>query len=254
MMASVPGIIHRPSPNFGPRADNRAPDMLLLHYTGMRTAQEALARLCDPAAQVSAHYLIDEDGSLYKLVEDDRRAWHAGVAHWEGDPDVNSRSIGIELVNPGHEFGYRPFPEPQIKRLIALAHDLLARYPIAPWHILGHSDVAPARKTDPGELFPWARLAEEGIGLFPYVADEAAHSLSDPMDAPCHETITELTDLLSGFGYGLPQKNQNSPGLEDIIRAAQRHWTPKTVTGVVNAPLLAILRALCAIKAAAPSA
>ncbi len=145
-------LIQRPSPNHDERT---APvDMLVLHYTGMASGQAALDRLCDPAAKVSAHYTIDEDGTVYAHVAEARRAWHAGLSHWAGVDNVNARSIGIELVNPGHEYGYRAFPDAQIAALIELGRDILAHHAIAPSHVLGHSDVAPARKEDPGELFP----------------------------------------------------------------------------------------------------
>lgn len=158
-------MIERPSPNFGERAGGVNPSLVILHYTGMRTAEEALARMCDPAAEVSAHYCIDEDGTLYRLVPEDKRAWHAGVSIWKGETDINSHSIGIELVNPGHEWGYRPFTEAQYEALIPLLQDIMARYGIPPANVLGHSDVAPGRKTDPGELFDWARLAAAGVAL-----------------------------------------------------------------------------------------
>jgi len=145
-------VIDMPSPNFGPRRGGPV-DMLILHYTGMNSAEDALARLCDPAAEVSAHYLIDQRGIIYRLVDEQCRAWHAGIACWAGETDINNRSIGIELVNPGHEFGYEPFPPRQMAALIALGQAIVERHPIPPWRVLGHSDVAPARKTDPGELF-----------------------------------------------------------------------------------------------------
>ena len=149
------------SPNFNERIGYVAPTMIVIHYTGMKTAQDALERLCDPAAEVSAHYVIDEDGTLYQLVEEDKRAWHAGVSEWEGETDINSASIGIELVNPGHEFGYREFPPEQMEALSELCKDIMARHDIGT--VLGHSDVAPERKQDPGELFDWGWLAEQGI-------------------------------------------------------------------------------------------
>ncbi|MGE4529478.1 MAG: N-acetylmuramoyl-L-alanine amidase, partial [Rhodospirillaceae bacterium] len=158
------------SPNHDARPAGAPVDMLVLHYTGMETAAAALARLCDPAAKVSAHYLIDEDGAVHALVAEDRRAWHAGVSAWRGEADVNARSIGIELVNPGHEFGYRDFPARQIDALADLCREILARHPIPPRNVVGHSDVAPRRKTDPGERFPWPALAKLGIGLAPQPA------------------------------------------------------------------------------------
>lgn len=199
-------LIQRPSPNHDERT---APaDMLVLHYTGMVSGQAALERLCDPAAKVSAHYTIDEDGTVYAHVAEDRRAWHAGVSHWAGVDNVNARSIGIELVNPGHEFGYRAFPDAQIAALIELVRDILTRHAIAPSHVLGHSDVAPARKDDPGELFPWKRLADEGIGLWPqHAAGEVG------------------AEALVDYGY-----DPNAP-LDKVITAFQRHFRPQKLDG-----------------------
>jgi N-acetylmuramoyl-L-alanine amidase len=164
--------IEHPSPNQDDRGGAKI-DMLVLHYTGMTSGGAALARLCDPAARVSAHYTIDEDGTVYAMVPEARRAWHAGVSRWAGARDINARSIGIELVNPGHEFGYRAFGDAQIAALVALGQGILQRHAIASWRVLGHSDVAPARKDDPGELFPWQRLAEAGIGLWPAHGEDA---------------------------------------------------------------------------------
>ena len=157
----------RRSPNFDARLDGQAVDMLVFHYTGMSSRDDALDRLCNPAAKVSAHYVIDENGAVTALVNETKRAWHAGVAGWRGVRDVNGASIGVELVNPGHEYGYRPFPEAQMAACEALALDILSRWPIPPRNVVGHSDVATGRKTDPGELFDWARLAAAGIGLWP---------------------------------------------------------------------------------------
>ncbi len=154
---------HRPSPSFDTRPEGTRIDMLVLHYTGMDSAEAALARLLDPGVEVSAHYLIDEDGHVVRLVEECWRAWHAGVASWRGSADINARSIGIELVNPGHEFGYRPFPKAQMAALIELAGDILARFPEIPArNVVAHSDVAPTRKMDPGELFDWRLVARRG--------------------------------------------------------------------------------------------
>jgi N-acetylmuramoyl-L-alanine amidase len=200
----------RRSPNHGPRA--AAVDMLILHYTGMVSAASALERLCKPGSQVSAHYLIDEDGTVWRLVDEARRAWHAGASSWRDRSDINSASIGIELVNPGHEFGYRPFPEAQIGALETLARDILARHPIPPRHVLGHSDVAPERKQDPGEFFPWARLARAGIGLWP------EPPLPPPPDLP------EMRRLLGAIGYGVAHE-------ADTLRAFQRHFRPARCDG-----------------------
>lgn len=199
-------MIQRPSPNHEPRRGGIAPDMIVLHYTDMESAGAALARLTDPASKVSAHYLIDEDGTLYVLVAEERRAFHAGLSFWAGERDVNSRSIGIELQNPGHSLGYRAFPDAQIEALIALIGAIRSRHVVPHAHILGHSDVAPDRKIDPGELFPWARLAAAGIGLWPRPAQAA------PGDLP---------GLLSEIGY--------DPDARDRIAAFQRRFRPARI-------------------------
>ena len=159
-------ITRRPSPNYEDRRGGEHPWMIVIHYTGMRTGQAALDRLCDPQARVSAHYMIEETGEIFALVEEAHRAWHAGTAQWKGETDVNSVSIGIELVNPGHEWGYRAFPEAQIDALIVLIRAIRSRHGIAPEDIVGHEDVAPGRKQDPGDLFPWdqvrGRISEVG--------------------------------------------------------------------------------------------
>ncbi|MCP5366937.1 MAG: N-acetylmuramoyl-L-alanine amidase [Hyphomicrobiales bacterium] len=205
--------------------------MLVLHYTGMRTAAAALDRLCDPAAKVSAHYLVDEDGAVHALVAEDRRAWHAGVASWRGAADVNGRSVGIELVNPGHEFGYRPFPDAQMAALADLARGVLARHPIPPRNVVGHSDVAPDRKQDPGELFDWQWLAGQGIGLWP--------------GAPLAGEEGDAEPLLRAYGYG--------SGDGAAVAAFQRHFRPARVDGAADAETLGLLRALLAQVAAGPA-
>jgi N-acetylmuramoyl-L-alanine amidase len=206
-------IIERPSPNHDAR--ERGIDMLVLHYTGMKTAEDALARLCDPAAKVSAHYTIDRDGTVYVHVDEARRAWHAGVSYWAGARDVNARSVGIELVNPGHEFGYEPFAAEQIEVLIDLAGEIMQRHCILPARVVGHSDVAPARKTDPGELFPWAQLADYGIGLWP------GHS-TKALRLPIETALGEI-------GYGVPP-HVDWP-LDAAIAAFQRRFLPHAITG-----------------------
>lgn len=197
--------------------------MLVLHYTGMETAAAALDRLCDPAAEVSAHYLIDEDGAVYCLVPEDRRAWHAGVSCWRGGRDVNDRSIGIELVNPGHEFGYRPFPETQMAALRGLARTILKRHPIPPRNVVGHSDVAPARKQDPGELFDWQRLARWGIGLWP---PEDPEQETQPDRA-----VEEIQAMLARYGYDVPASGVLDTATQAGIAAFQRHFRPRRVDG-----------------------
>ena len=216
------------SPNFNRRTSGIALDYIILHYTGMKDAAMALTRLRDPTAQVSAHYLIDEDGTITPLVDEANRAWHAGQSFWRGITDLNSASIGIELVNPGHEFGYRPFPPPQIAALKKLLPKIIARHTLnAVSCLLAHSDIAPARKQDPGELFPWQELAQEGLGLWPELkaADDKAM------------TETEATFLLSTIGY-------DTTTLHDALRAFQRRYCPASLTGNLDSRTAAFLRAL----------
>ena len=217
-----------PSPNFDARAKNTPVDILVLHYTGMQSAADAVARLCDPEAKVSAHYTVDEDGTIYAHVPEDSRAWHAGLSYWAGARDINARSIGIEIVNPGHEFGYRSFPDRQIEAVIALALDVFARFPIPPERVLGHSDVAPARKMDPGELFPWGALSLEGVGLWP-------QTRKTRLDVP-------FTDGLRAFGYGLRPEMDVADAT--VTEAFQRHWRPARIDGVADRECEAILAAL----------
>lgn len=198
------------SPNFGKRL--LPLDMIVLHYTGMRSAGEALERLCDPAAGVSAHYLIEQDGTLHTLVDPAHRAWHAGVSSWEGEGDVNSRSVGIELVNPGHQWGYEAFPKAQMEALLPLLAALTRRYQIAPTAIWGHSDVAPMRKEDPGEKFPWAQLARHGFGLWPRPGSVRMRS-------------DEPQSLLEYLGYGAVSQAE----FLSIQQAFKRHFRPHTI-------------------------
>ena len=159
-------FIETPSPNVDDRG--REIDMIVLHYTGMKSGEAARERLCDTASKVSAHYLVEENGDIYRLVDEENRAWHAGVSSWQGDTEINARSIGIEIVNPGHEFGYREFPDAQINAVIDLIADIRNRRNISPALVLGHADVAPRRKEDPGEKFPWSLLAASGHCITPY--------------------------------------------------------------------------------------
>ena len=213
------------SPNFDDRPPSTPVDMLVLHYTGMESAEAALDRLCDPQAKVSAHYVIDEDGAVAPLVEEHSRSWHAGRALWRGETDINARSIGVELVNPGHEFGYRDFTDDQMAALKDLALDILARHPIPARNVVGHSDVAPRRKTDPGELFDWAGLAEAGVGLWPGGA-EAAEADQD-----------QVLEWLRAYGYDTAEGPQ-------AISAFQRHFRPETVDGRADGQTAGLIRAL----------
>ncbi|MBJ7410701.1 MAG: N-acetylmuramoyl-L-alanine amidase [Phenylobacterium sp.] len=234
-------VIEAPSPNFDPRTVT--PSILVLHYTGMRTGEEAIARLRDPEAKVSSHYVVEEDGRIFRLVPEERRAWHAGVSYWRGRRNVNGDSIGIEIVNPGHEFGYRPFPEAQVAAVIALTADIRTRWTIEDRDIVGHSDVAPARKDDPGELFPWKRLAEAGHGLWA----EAPPAPGQPIGEG--ETGAAVFALQAGFtrlGYDLPPSGTFDADTATVVRAFQRHWRPERVDGIADgetrARLIALLR------------
>lgn len=231
-------MIERESPNFDARPAGTKIDILLLHYTGMQSAAAALERLCDPAAKVSAHYVIEEDGRTYRLVPEEMRAWHAGVSHWAGASDINARSIGIELVNPGHEFGYRAFPAAQMQALTALCRDILRRRPISPARVLGHSDVAPSRKEDPGELFDWRGLAAAGIGLWP----------DTPQTPDATPDIGDIQQMLHDFGYGIARSGVLDEESRKVLRAFQRHFRPSRLSGEADAECAGILRALLDLK------
>jgi len=213
------------SPNFNDRPDDLKIDMLVIHYTGMRSCQAALQRLCDPQAKVSCHYLIDEDGTVCRLVDEDKRAWHAGVAWWRGAFDINARSIGIELVNPGHEFGYRDFPDGQMIALQGLARGIVRRHAIPARNVVGHGDVSPTRKQDPGERFDWRRLAAAGVGLW---VDDGV-----PVSVPNED----MSAMLSAFGYDVSDLNA-------AIIAFQRHFRPALVNGQGDPQTAGVLKAL----------
>jgi N-acetylmuramoyl-L-alanine amidase len=216
---------HSPSPNCNERA--LPVSMVVLHYTGMQTGEEALARLCDAEAQVSAHYLIEEDGAVHALVPEHKRAWHAGRSYWRGITDVNSASVGIELVNPGHEWGYRPFPDAQLAALLPLLADIVQRHDVPRANVVGHSDVAPARKEDPGELFDWDLLAAHRLALrTPRVR----------MPSP-FENDGAFTLALERWGYDIAD-------IPAAVRAFQRRWRPHKLDGVIDGEISAMLFAL----------
>jgi N-acetylmuramoyl-L-alanine amidase len=226
--------ISRPSPNHGPRPEGVAIDILLVHYTGMPTGAEALERLCDVQAQVSAHYLIEEDGTVFSLVPEDRRAWHAGAGYWRGERDINSRSVGVELVNPGHEWGYRPFPDSQMAAFAALARGIMDRHGISPHRVLAHSDVAPSRKEDPGELFGWRGLAAQGVGFWPTPGARD--------DGPGY-AVAEAQALLGRFGYEVEPTGLLDPQTRVAATAFQRHFIPDRVGYGLDAAFMRVLRA-----------
>jgi N-acetylmuramoyl-L-alanine amidase len=227
------GIIEAPSPNFDER---KLPvTMLVLHYTGMEDAASAIAWLRNPEAKVSCHYLVSEDGQVLRLVDEEKRAWHAGRSYWRGVTDVNSASIGIEIVNPGHEFGYRPFPEQQMNALIPLVADIVKRHNIRPPYVVGHSDIAPTRKEDPGELFDWARLAKLGLAM-----ERPTKNLIDPM----------WTD--GGFLLALERYGYDVRDREAAVRAFQRRFRPEHLDGRIDGECRAILLGLLLDPRSAP--
>lgn len=218
-------IIEAPSPNFDER---RLPvSMIVLHYTGMQDAESAIARLRDPEAKVSSHYVVAEDGTILRLVDEDKRAWHAGRSHWRGTEDINSASVGIEIVNPGHEFGYRPFPDAQIASVIPLVAEIKARHSVTRGNIVGHSDIAPARKQDPGELFPWHSLARLRLAL-----PRPTKNLVDP-----GWTDAGFLMALERFGYDVTEP-------EAAVTAFQRRFRPELIDGEIDMECRCLLLAL----------
>lgn len=217
-------LVHRENPSPNHSARTLPVSMVVLHYTGMQNGEEAEARLTDPEAKVSAHYLIHENGEVVSLVPEHRRAWHAGRSFWRGITDVNSASIGIELVNPGHEWGYRPFPDAQMEALLPLLARIVREYDIPRANVVGHSDVAPARKEDPGELFDWPLLARHKLALpIPEVA------LGDPFD-----NAGAVLLALERFGYDVTDGRA-------AVTAFQRRWRPSLIDGEIDLAIGAIL-------------
>lgn len=218
-------MIWTPSPNFDER---KLPiSILVMHYTGMKDAASAINWLANPEAKVSAHYVVTEDGQIVSMVKEEDRAWHAGRGYWRGIEDVNSASIGIEIVNPGHEWGYVPFPEEQMDAVTRLAHDIVKRHGIAPTNVIGHSDLAPARKQDPGELFDWDRLARHGIAL-----KKPSLNRGEP----------PWTD--GGFMLALERFGYDITAAEDAVRAFQRRFRPKNIDGVIDGECRTLLLSL----------
>ena len=231
-----------PSPNHDPRAAR--PDILVLHYTGMATGAEALARLRDPVAKVSSHYLVHEDGGTVQLVPEARRAWHAGAGAWAGATDVNGLSIGVEIVNGGHAGGLPPFPGVQVEAVIALSRDIVARWGIRPERVLAHSDIAPERKEDPGERFPWDRLARAGIGHWVAPAPFGDGRFLSPGEEG--RPVEALQAMLALYGYDCPVTGRYDPRTAAVVTAFQRHFRPGKVDGVADASTITTLRDLLA--------
>jgi N-acetylmuramoyl-L-alanine amidase len=234
-------FLEAPSPNFDART--APPSVLVLHYTGMQSGREALDWLRNPESKVSSHYLVEEDGSVFRLVPEERRAWHAGQSYWRGRRNLNGDSIGIEIVNPGHEWGYRAFPEAQIAAVTALAADIRTRWTIEDRDIVGHSDVAPARKQDPGELFPWKRLAEAGHGIWAEAPAAPGAAIGEGEEGAA---VFALQAGLTRLGFDLPPSGKFDAETTTVVRAFQRHWRPERVDGVADgetrARLIALLR------------
>ena len=242
-----------PSPNQDDRPADTPIDMLILHYTGMRTAREAIDRLRDPIARVSSHYVVDEDGAVLRLVPEERCAFHAGISYWRGHTGLNGRSIGIEIVNPGHEWGYRDFPVLQLAAVCDLCLAILAEYPIPARNVVAHSDVAPDRKQDPGEKFDWGSLAANGVGLWPEQVPDlgvlgAAHDAA---------ALIEVRAALAAIGYRVAPEGTFDPSLATVLRAFQRHWRPEAITGEADdgtrARLAAVSRLVSGPMPAAPA-
>lgn len=237
-------VIDRPSPNFDART--RPIDLIVLHYTGMQDAETALARLTDPApvagkypgpwqsaevepdaplGRVSAHYVVAEDGTVYRLVAEEHRAWHAGASSWDGEGDVNHRAIGIEIVNGGHDFGLPDFPEAQIEALIVLLREIMARWSLTRARVVGHSDVAPERKLDPGEKFPWKKLADSGVSIWPHPSG---------LDLPDDEYVAHAQQQLAVFGYNVQASGFIDAATRAALMAFQRRFRPHQIDGVLD--------------------
>jgi N-acetylmuramoyl-L-alanine amidase len=237
----------RPSPNHNERADGRRADMVVLHYTGMPDANEALERLCSPESEVSSHYFIFEDGRIVQLVPESRRAWHAGASFWAGETDINSCSVGIEIANPGHEHGYPEFPKRQIAALTALCRSIQKRHAVPAIRVLAHSDVAPSRKQDPGEKFPWHMLYESGVGHWvkpaPITEGSRLLALGDHGD-----DVEAVQDALSKYGYNVAVNGNYDSATHDAVTAFQRHFRPARVDGVADESTRVTLRHLLASR------
>lgn len=232
----------RPSPNFNDRPQPPVIDILVLHYTGMGSAEAALRQLCSPEAKVSSHYVVNEDGHVLRLVDEEKRAWHAGVSSWAGISDLNGRSIGIEIVNGGHDGGCPPYPDQQMQAVEKLCQDIISRHPIVPRSVVAHSDIAPGRKADPGEWFDWARLARAGVGVWVEpqpIVDGPVLQLGDRGDP-----VSELQYRLANYGYGIEVLGVYDERTRAVVEAFQRHFRPAKVDGVADLSTVATLRLL----------
>jgi N-acetylmuramoyl-L-alanine amidase len=239
----------RASPNHGERKLGAKPDMIVLHYTGMTDTEAALTKLCSAGSEVSSHYVVMEDGYIVQCVPEARRAWHAGSAAWEAESDINSCSIGIEIANPGHSHGYPDFPKRQIAAVTTLCRSIFTRYRIPAWRVVGHSDVAPARKQDPGEKFPWRVLHDSGIGIWvkptPITLSGAvfAFGAKDP-------AIADIQAQLARYGYDVATSGNFDDTTRDVVAAFQRHFRPARVDGAADSSTVATIKAVVAARAA----
>jgi N-acetylmuramoyl-L-alanine amidase len=238
-----------PSPRHTERRGFGRPDIIVLHYTGLASLEEALDYLAGPNGTVSCHYVVEESGRVLQLVPESRRAWHAGESCWAGETDVNSRSIGIEIANPGHDFGCPPFPAAQIAAVTALCRDIIARHRVPPDRVLGHSDVAPLRKRDPGERFPWADLAKAGVGLWVPPAPLSDGRFLARGDAG--RPVEALQAMLALYGYGVELTGVFDDSTRAVVTAFQRHFRPARVDGVADASTVTTLRDLIAARPSA---
>ncbi|MER9405683.1 N-acetylmuramoyl-L-alanine amidase [Mesorhizobium caraganae] len=237
-----PGAEVRVSPNFGPRREMLRPDMIVLHYTGMATGAAAEAWLCDPASEVSSHYLVHEDGRIVQMVRESDRAWHAGASSWFGRADINSCSVGIEIVNPGHTLGYSAFPKRQIEAVIGLCKGIIGRYSVAAQRVLAHSDIAPGRKIDPGEKFPWRVLFAAGVGHFVPAAPIRRGAVLKAGDTG--PEVEALQSMLALYGYGVEISGVLDRQTEIVVEAFQRHFRPRLVDGVADGSTIRTLQSL----------
>ena len=235
------------SPNFNSR-DDAAVSLLVMHYTGMRTAEEALTRLCEPQSKVSAHYLVEENGVTHPLVDEKDCAWHAGLSFWHGQRNVNPISIGIEIANPGHEWGYRTFPEVQMKAVALLASGIIARHNIAPRDVVAHSDIAPQRKEDPGELFNWQWLAAQGVGLWPGKRGRGAEKGRILKQGDSGDSVLKMQSDLAEYGYEIPHDGRFDELTHKVVVAFQRHFRSSDIGGAWDEGCEAALTGLLRIR------
>ncbi len=244
-------LVHalHPSPNFEPRQGRTRPDMLILHYTGMMSAERAIFWLAEPRSRVSCHYVVDEKGRITQMVSEADRAWHAGVASWHGETDINSASVGIEIQNPGHELGYPDYPDVQMESVVELCRDIVTRNAIPPMRVLGHSDVAPGRKIDPGEKFDWRRLHVAGVGHWvspsPHDDADASFGVGEP-----DPLVRATTTLLAQYGYAIAPTDMLDEQGAKVVRSFQLHFRPEMTWGRLDRSTLATLEALVATSEA----